>query len=86
MTKHKVGDKVKVRRDLDNGQTRYMMADGCYGDIANCEMMELAGKEVTIAFIHEQHFDGQAERMYLIEEDDEEWVWTDEMFEDVIQN
>lgn len=65
----KVGDKVRVRKDLEVGET--------YGiDSFTPQMKQLLGKEVTIKEVFE---DGT----YFLEED-ENWLqfnWTNEMFE-----
>ena len=65
--KYKVGDKVRVRSDLEESET--------YGDQTFVKQMEkYKGKLVTIS---EEH-----PRFYYIKEDkDENWCWTDEMFE-----
>jgi len=73
--KHKVGDKVVVRKDLDLDK-RYAMEHN--KDISNSiteKMVELAGKTVTIACKR------LSISQYLILEDEGEWDWTDEMFE-----
>ena len=63
--KFKVGDRVKVRKDLKN--------DTFYGgNRVNEEMFMHRGQILTIRAI-----DG---KNYLMEEDN--WYWTDEMFED----
>ena len=71
--KYKVGDKVRVRSDLEESET--------YGDQTFVKQMEkYKGKLVTISeTISEEH-----PRFYYIKEDkDENWCWTDEMFEPV---
>lgn len=67
--RYKVGDKVRVRSDLEESET--------YGDQTFVKQMEkYKGKLVTIS---EEH-----PRFYYIKEDkDENWCWTDEMFEPV---
>lgn len=67
--KYKVGDKVRVRSDLEESET--------YGDQTFVKQMEkYKGKLVTIS---EEH-----PRFYYIKEDKgENWCWTDEMFEPV---
>lgn len=70
--KFKVGDKVRVRTDLVEGE-RYWMDDG---DVENAyvgSMVSFAGKVVTIA---------SAGTQYHIDEDYGCWWWTDGMFED----
>lgn len=62
---YKVGDKVRVRKDL--------VEDTYYGSrYFNDSMCDFRGKEVTISCIIEDHH-------YLIMEDS--WDWTDEMFD-----
>lgn len=63
--RHKVGDKVKVRKDL-NCRLIY----GGYAVTDN--MHKLAGKTVTISDVYE--------RRYAIYEDSKRHCWTDEMF------
>ena len=67
--RYEVGDKVRVRSDLEESET--------YGDQTFVKQMEkYKGKLVTIS---EEH-----PRFYYIKEDkDENWCWTDEMFEPV---
>ena len=68
--KYKVGDKVRIRKDLKSKR-----ADGSYEDYGiavNKDMEKLAGKVVTIKCVNE--------RLYTIEE--YSYVWTDKMFED----
>lgn len=61
----KVGDKVRVRRDLDTSKD--------YGaDRAVSEMVAMAGQVVTIGTVDTN--------TYTIEEDQTKWGWTDEMF------
>lgn len=72
----KVGDRVKVRPDLDIDK-EYYMKDGIINHIVNEHMYELKGKIVTISKIR-----GSG---YGIEEDDEEWYWTDEMFSERVE-
>lgn len=64
--KFKVGDKVRVRKDLE--------VDKWYGDDSVVdEMLQMRGKEVTISRIINSE--------YKILEDFGGWCWTDEMFE-----
>lgn len=68
--KYKVGDKVIVRSDLKN--------DVSYGSQCTVEeMMDYKGNVVTISEV------GQT--CYQIEEDEEGWSWTDEMFEGLVE-
>lgn len=65
--KYKVGDKVKVREDLE--------VDKRYGTEEFIEKMEeYKGKIVTIDTVNEDD--------YYIEEDKQTWSWTEEMLED----
>lgn len=68
--KHKVGDRVKIRLDLDV-DTRYE------GVPFREEMHKLCGQYVTI----DQVFDDEDGVSYYIEEDQNFYYWTDEMFE-----
>ena len=65
--RYKVGDKVRVRSDLEESET--------YGGQTFVKQMEkYKGKLVTIL--------EERPRFYYIKEDkDENWCWTDEMFE-----
>ena len=71
--KYKVGDKVVVSEDIRDDDSVYYMEHGeDEGMYATGDMVELRGRTVTITSADE---DG-----YTIKEDDEEFVWTDEMF------
>lgn len=64
--KFKVGDRVKIREDLMTGKT--------YGKESFVDFMEkYRGKMVTIKAVFAHY--------YEIEEDIENWSWTDEMFD-----
>ena len=64
--KYKIGDKVLVRPDLEEGKT--------YGDeVVISDMLYFKGKIVTI-----EHVDYP--NHYRIKEDPDQWHWTDEMF------
>lgn len=76
MTKFQIGDKVTVRSDLELNTT-YGMEGNPYVDIAVNEMVDFAGKTVTIKEV--DYHDGNLS--YEIEEDKGAWSWTDEMFE-----
>lgn len=66
--KYKVGDKVKVREDLEIGKT--------YGELTfSTQMREYKGQIVTTETADDDS--------YQIEEDNQYWYWTDEMLEDV---
>lgn len=64
--KYKVGDKVRVRKDLRVGlaYNHWLVVDA---------MMKHRGKTVTIAVV--------GFNSYIIKEDGASWSWTDEMFE-----
>ena len=65
--KYKIGDKVKIRKDLENGKT--------YGiNSFMSQMNEFKSKIVTIS-------NCDCDIGYHIKEDEEHWVWTDEMIE-----
>ena len=68
--KYKVGDKVKIRADLIEGEYY-----GC--EYFSCYMKKFLGKVCTISDIYED--------AYILKEDEEtwKWRWTDEMIEDV---
>lgn len=64
--KYKIGDKVLVRPDLEEGKK--------YGDeVVMSNMLYLKGKIVTIEHIDHPNY-------YRIKEDPDQWYWTDEMF------
>lgn len=65
--KYKVGDKVRIRRDLKTL--------GTYGSQSFVEQMEkYKGMPVTISEVFSDTY-------YIKEDKDENWSWTDEMFE-----
>lgn len=67
--KHKIGDKVKVRSDLELGKW--------YGsNTFEYSMIPWRGAEVTIAQVPIDDLDDE----YSIEEDHGYWGWTGEMF------
>lgn len=68
MAKYKIGDKVKIKEDLQGGE-RY---NGVY---CNDEMTKLAGEIVTINDI-------DADGDYHIKEDIYWWSWSEKMFDD----
>jgi hypothetical protein len=71
--KYKVGDKVKIREDLIIGK-RY---NNGITFISN--MAQYMGKVATITnIIFGDH--------YIIDLDDNDYCWTDEMFEDIVSN
>ena len=64
--KYKIGDKVLVRPDLEEGKI--------YGDeVVMSDMLFFRGKIVTIEQIYHPY-------CYRIKEDPDQWHWTDEMF------
>src|SRR5574344_950579 len=69
----KVGDKVRIRKDLN-----------LYNDYDNCgtvsEMLEYKGDIATIMKVFE------LSNCYKINIDNQQWLWTDEMFEPVEEN
>lgn len=66
--KYKVGDKVKVREDLEIGKS--------YDKKTFVEKMKkYKGQIVTIKVVYDDR--------YRIEEDNQDWYWTDEMLEGV---
>lgn len=68
--KYKVGDKVRIKKELKEGKK--------YGDcVATYSMIRLAGKIVTIKRVNANS--------YKIEEDNNDWYWTKEMFEGSIK-
>lgn len=73
--KHKIGDKVKVRGDLEHGKW--------YGkDTFEAPMEAWCGQMVTIVDV----FENNPCYSYYIEEDDQAWDWTNEMFEEEATN
>lgn len=69
--KYKVGDRVRVRRDLQIGTP--------YGDwLFSSGMNDYKGKVVTIS--------GTYPNKYRVREDKERWVWTDEMLEGLVED
>ena len=74
--KHKVGDKVKIRRDLQVGKI--------YNGVAVVEeMVELAGKTATIECVNE---DCYGDINYYLEEDKDGRYWTELMFDYAVTN
>lgn len=70
--KYKVGDKVQVRKDL-NDDDEYWMEDGSQVNHATEDMVKLKSRICTIKSTD----NGQ----YKLEEDPNNWCWTDGMFE-----
>lgn len=77
---YKVGDKVMVRKDIQEDDHCHMVSctesPGYRGMYVNSEMAAKAGKIVTIRDIVKDENCGYK---YIINED--YWSWTDEMFE-----
>ena len=76
--KYKVGDKVRVRKDLEVGKS--------YGEgkwVFNSAMSLFAGNEITIKAVNDE-FD--EDNFYDIEEDFGMWGWVDEMLEGTESN
>lgn len=67
--KYKVGDKVRIMEDL-------VMGGNYGGSVAVDDMTDMAGSVVTIESVG-------AAFGYYIEEDPDDYCWTDEMFEPV---
>lgn len=66
--KHKVGDKVRIRKDLISGT--------CFHDYpVTRDMCEMGGTEAVIKMVRN--------RSYLLSINGIGWHWTDEMLEDV---
>lgn len=69
--KYKVGDRVRVRSDLEIGAP--------YGDwLFSSGMNDYKGKVVTISVTYQNK--------YRVREDKERWVWTDEMLEGLVED
>lgn len=66
----KVGDKVRVREDLEKLTTFVIVRE---------EMARLKGREVEISWVKENWLDGIVR--YGVKEDLGDWCWTEEMFE-----
>lgn len=76
MAKYKIGDKVKIREDLKG----YKYYGGIY---CNSDMAERAGEIVTITdTIIYKAFSSQAYQTYKISDDEDEYLWSEEMFDD----
>lgn len=72
--KYEIGDKVRVRKDLEVDES-YGYSGLTFVD----EMEQYKGRVVTIESIDS---DGN----YTLEEDDCDWWWNDEMLEDVVDD
>lgn len=75
--KYKVGDKVRIREDLVSGKN-YGVA------IAINRMTDMGGSVVTIESFLTTGRDDKA-LGYYIEEDPKNYLWTDEMFEGLVE-
>lgn len=71
MPKYKVGDKVKVKDNLEH-RSGYCMVGGRHSNSVVTEMLRLRGKIVTI--------EEAEDTGYRIHEDNGAWCWTDDMF------
>lgn len=71
--RYKVGDKVRVRSDLQISRSygTYMFASG---------MDDYKGSVVTISKVHQTLY------FYCIEEDEGSWIWAEEMFEGLAED
>ncbi|MFT8313297.1 MAG: hypothetical protein ABF633_03465 [Clostridium sp.] len=78
MAKLRVGQRIKVREDLDFGS--YYTEEGNMTDGATSEMVDLAGKIVTISRVDDYP---NGDTRYFVAEDEGSWNWTYEMFEPV---
>ena len=68
MPKYKVGDKVKVKDNLEH-RSGYCMVGGRHSNSVVTEMLRLRGKIVTI--------EEAEDTGYRIHEDNGAWCWTD---------
>ena len=68
----RVGDKVTIKADLEEGLIYYMDNEEYYDGIV-LEMHNFLGKEATIVSANEEG--------YCLDIDEECWHWTDQMFE-----
>lgn len=68
--KYKVGNRVRVRKDIKYGE-HYLMENGDEWDCVTKEMLKFRGKVVTISY---------AGSKYRIEEDGGDFWWVDGMF------
>lgn len=73
MSKYKVGDKVRVRDDLEVDVGYYMENGRQIAYVS--DMNKFLGKIVTISLAHISY--------YEIVGDDEKWCFSDEMFEEL---
>lgn len=70
MPKYKVGDKVKVRTNLEV-RSGYTMEDGSHSNSVTPTMSDYGGQVVTIESVSESG--------YRVREDRNRWMWTDQM-------
>jgi hypothetical protein len=73
MTKYEIGDKVRVREDLNSNDIYAMEDDTHYKETATDSMVKLHGQVVTICGVYKGG--------YCVYEDESKFNWTDEMFE-----
>lgn len=71
---YKVGDKVRIRKDLKRGFRGYGKVDVTY------EMERMGGRECHITSKETSTFDGITR--YKLKEDNWLWYWTSDMFEE----
>lgn len=72
--KHKVGDRVRIKSREWYEKNKNIYGDIFFGDaFFTAAMHRYCGNVATIA---------SADRIYRLDIDNSEWVWTDEMFED----
>ena len=76
--KYKVGQAVIVRSDLRNCGTRYYMESGPKSGDANIDVSPEMIRDYGGYIVHiaRRTFGG----FYKIKEDNEKWLWADEMF------
>lgn len=77
MSRYKIGDKVKIRSDLESG-VYYNGVD------AADDMEDYMGTIVTIVSVDNRRVHGLGDiyaDIYHIEEDGTEWNWTEDMFD-----
>lgn len=71
---YNIGQKVLVRKDLD-WRKSYSMEGDLHTNSVSISMQKFRGKIVTITHL------SSGGSGYRIKEDNQEWVWTDEMLE-----
>lgn len=76
--KYKIGEAVLVRSDLRNCGTRYYMESGPESGDANIDVTLTMIEDYSGDIVHIARYTSGG--FYKIKEDNEEWLWTDEMF------